>query len=50
MNDLSTIKGLGPKTLDYLANIGINTLDDLVNYYPYRHDIIKLNDIKEAKD
>ena len=24
--------------------------DSLVNYYPYRHDIIKLNDIKEAKD
>ena len=50
MNDLSSIKGLGPKTLECLSNININTMDDLVNYYPYRHDIIKLNDIKEAKD
>ena len=45
---LSDIKGLGPKTLDYLKNININNIDDLVNYYPYRHDIIVLNDIKEA--
>ena len=32
MNDLSSIKGLGPKTLEYLANINVNTMDDLVNY------------------
>ena len=50
MSNLSDIKGLGPKTLEYLSNIGIETVDDLVNYYPYRHDIIVLNDIKEAKD
>ena len=50
MNDLSAIKGLGPKTLEYLANINIKTMEDLVTYYPYRHDIIVLNDIKEAKD
>ncbi len=47
---LSDIKGLGPKTLDSLKNININSVDDLVNYYPYRHDIIILNDIKEAED
>ena len=50
MSDLSKIKGLGPKTLEILSNIGINTINDLVNYYPYRHDIIVLNDIKEAKN
>ncbi len=47
---LSEIKGLGPKSLEYLSNIGINNIDDLVSYYPYRHDIIVLDDIKEAKD
>ena len=47
---LNDIKGLGPKTLDYLKNININSIDDLVNYYPYRHDIIVLDDIKEAVD
>ena len=50
MKELASIKGLGPKSLDYLKNIGINNIDDLVNYYPYRHDIIVLNDIKTAKD
>jgi len=48
--ELSKIKGLGPKSLEYLSNIGINNIDDLVAYYPYRHDVIILNDIKEAKD
>ncbi len=47
---LNDIKGLGPKTLDCLKNLNINNIDDLVNYYPYRHDIIVLNDIKEAED
>ncbi len=50
MNDLYSIKGLGPKTIECLKNININNIDDLVNYYPYRHDVIVLNDIKEAKD
>ena len=47
---LSDIKGLGPKSIEYLKNININSVDDLVNYYPYRHDIIILNDIKTAED
>ena len=47
---LSDIKGLGPKTLDCLKNININNIDDLVNYYPYRHDLIILNDIRECTD
>ena len=50
MNDLSNIKGLGPKTIDTLKNININNIEDLVYYYPYRHEIVRLNDIKEAKD
>ena len=47
---LQDIKGLGPKSIDYLKNLDINSVDDLVNYYPYRHDIIVLNDIREAED
>ena len=50
MNDLSNIKGLGPKTIEILKNININNMEDLVYYYPYRHEIVRLNDIKEAKD
>ena len=47
---LQDIKGLGPKSIDYLKKLNINNIDDLVNYYPYRHDLIILNDIKEAED
>lgn len=50
MKGLTSIKGLGPKTITYLNNINIYTMDDLVNYYPYRHDLIKLDDIKECVD
>ena len=50
MEELSSIKGLGPKTLESLKNININTIEDLVSYYPYRHDLIVLNDIKTAED
>ena len=31
MNNLESIKGLGPKTLQCLNNLGINNIDDLVN-------------------
>ena len=50
MNDLSAIKGLGPKTIETLKNIGINSISDLVEYYPYRHDLIVLDNIKECVD
>lgn len=50
MQELTSIKGLGPKTLEYLNNINIKTMSDLVYYYPYRHDIIVLDNIKEAQD
>lgn len=50
MNDLNNIKGLGPKTIETLKNININNMEDLVYYYPYKHEIVRLNDIKEAKD
>ena len=50
MNDLNAIKGLGPKTIDTLKNIGVNSISDLVEYYPYRHDLIVLDNIKECVD
>lgn len=50
MNDLNAIKGLGPKTIETLKNIGIESIKDLVEYYPYRHDLIVLDNIKECVD
>ncbi len=48
--NLDNIKGIGPKSIQYLNNINIYNIDDLINYYPYRHDLIMLNDIKECED
>ena len=41
MNDLSSIKGIGPSTINKLAKLDITTIDDLVSYYPYRYEILK---------
>ena len=37
---LEKIKGLGPKTLKILNNYNLNSISDLVNYYPYKYNII----------
>ena len=50
MNNLNAIKGLGPKTIETLKNIGVNSISDLVEYYPYRHDLIVLDNIKDCVD
>jgi ATP-dependent DNA helicase RecG len=50
MEDLKYIKGLGPKSIERLKNLNINTISDLVNYYPYKHNLIVLDDIKTCGD
>ena len=37
---LENIKGLGPKTLKILNNHNINNIADLVNFYPFKYNII----------
>ena len=41
MNELSSIKGIGPSTINKLTKLDITTIDDLVSYYPYRYEILK---------
>ena len=43
--DLIDLKGIGPKTLKILNNIGINSDTDLVTHYPFRYNILKKTDI-----
>jgi ATP-dependent DNA helicase RecG len=43
--DLINIKGIGPKTLQILNKLSINSTLDLVRYYPYRYNIYKPSDI-----
>ena len=47
---LEDIKGIGPKSLNLLNKLGINTIDDLVNFYPFRYDVIKRSDLNNIED
>ena len=48
MSMLESIKGIGPKTVETLKKLGIFTIDDLINYYPYRYNFIELTELKEG--
>ena len=50
MIDLSEIKGIGINTLRYLNDLGINNLDDLVTYYPFRYDVYEKTDMDKIKN
>lgn len=48
--DISTLKGIGPKTANIFKNNGINTTNDLLSYYPFRYELIKRSNISELND
>lgn len=39
--ELADIKGVGPKTVEHLHELGIYSFDDLLTYYPYRYDLFE---------
>lgn len=48
---ITYLKGVGPKKADLFAKeLGINTYDDLLNYYPFRYvdksQVVNISDIK----
>ena len=45
--NISTLKGIGPKTSKIFENSGIITINDLMSYYPFRYDVIKRSNISE---
>ena len=47
---LTDIKGIGPKYLTLLNKLGINTVDDLLTYYPMRYEILKRSDLKNIEE
>jgi len=47
---IEEIKGIGPKTTKILNHLGINNIDDLITYYPFRYDILKRTDMSNIKD
>ena len=50
MIELENIEGVGPKTKELLNKLGINTIEDLLYYYPYRYDVIKRTDMSILND
>jgi len=48
--ELKNIKGLGPKGVENLKNLNINNIDDLVSFYPYKHNLIMIDDIRNIGD
>ena len=45
---VSSVKGIGPKSVQLLNKIGIYTVNDLVTHYPFRYDVLERTNIKEA--
>jgi len=50
MNELEHIEGIGPKTKELLAKLQIYTVEDLINHYPFRYEVVKRSNVNELKD
>ena len=48
--DLLQLEGIGPKSLSLLNKLNIYTMDDLINYYPFRYEILKICDLNNSLD
>ena len=48
MKQLEELKGIGPKGLKLLGKLGIHTTRDLLEYYPFRYEVLKQSDLNTA--
>lgn len=48
--NLELLPKVGPKTINILNKININTIEDLLTYYPYRYNVIKFVNIQNTDD
>lgn len=48
--DISLIRGVGIKSIDYLKKMNLYTINDVIEYYPYRYNIIRVIPLIEARD
>ena len=44
------LKGVGPKRAADLATLGIDTVEDLLTYYPNRYDDVTPADLENVQD
>ena len=49
-DSVATLKGVGPKRVADLATLGIDTIGDLLTYYPSRYDDVTPVDLATVKD
>lgn len=49
-DSVGTLRGVGPKKVQSLNKLGINTIADLLGYYPFRYDDIAVKSLAEVAD
>ena len=47
MSDLKYIKGIGDSTISKLNKLDIYSIDDLINFYPYRYEVLKKTSLND---
>lgn len=45
---VTSLKGIGKETAEHLASLGIETVEDLIWTFPYRHEDFRLKDLTET--
>ena len=48
--DVNLVKGVGSKAFEYLSKLNLYTVEDLILYYPYRYNFIKVIPLIEAPE
>ena len=48
MAELKDVKGIGPRSLILLNKLNINTVEDLLMYYPFRYEKLERSNLAEA--
>ena len=46
--DINLVKGVGSKAFEYLSKLDLYKVEDLILYYPYRYNFIKVIPLTEA--
>lgn len=49
LEPISELKGVGSETSELLNDVGIYTIQDLLEYFPYRYDDNSLRDLEDVK-
>ncbi|TPR20195.1 ATP-dependent DNA helicase RecG [Apilactobacillus timberlakei] len=49
-DNVSVLKGVGPKKQEALSELQINTIFDLLSYYPFRYDDFEVKNINDIAD